>query len=182
MNDSNEKEFVTLVIGCAATYNFEMKPVGIELMFRSLTIYDMDDVRRAFMVHMRTSRFFPKIADICEAIAGNSDNDGREMFQAAMRNCTAHRARKVGFDFGPAGNAAIRAIGGLDFLAFEGTTYDHQTFTQARFLEAYRGYRNMSPEAIGNRGIPLKHSEQITQIAKYKLPKQQNRITEYPES
>lgn len=73
MNADENTKFAEIMALCAANYRQEIDVNAVELFWGMLKKYPLDGVRLAFEKHLRTSKFFPTIAEIIDHLP-----DGRK--------------------------------------------------------------------------------------------------------
>lgn len=74
MTNQDRQEFATLLLGLGETYGEPVSDPRMEVYFRALSDLDLGDIREAANLHVRTSKFFPKPAELREAIDGSADD------------------------------------------------------------------------------------------------------------
>lgn len=85
MTDSDTKEFVALLAETAAVYGATRpSKMLFGVYFRTLRGFPIQEVRRAFSDHIRTSRFFPRPCELVEQIAGTAEDRARRAWQEIL--------------------------------------------------------------------------------------------------
>jgi len=74
MEKNEFPRFAQLMVQTAEIYNEKLSEIKIELYFEILKDFPYASIERAFVHHIRTSKFFPKPADIVEFIEGSPDD------------------------------------------------------------------------------------------------------------
>lgn len=76
MNQSEFRDFSTLLVGIADYYGKTLQPATIQLYWNALSRLEFEAVKRLLNAHIQTSRFMPSIAEIldaCRAMDGRPD-------------------------------------------------------------------------------------------------------------
>lgn len=68
MKNHEKQGFIKILMACGEIFNREVKDAQIEVFWQSVRSFPFDDVKAAFNIHMKTSKFFPTPADIIEKI------------------------------------------------------------------------------------------------------------------
>ena len=77
MNESDNEQFLSCLIGAAEIAGKELSPQAMKLYWEILKKYDISDVVQGFMSHASnpdTGQFMPKPADIIKAIDGGGES------------------------------------------------------------------------------------------------------------
>jgi len=88
MKDSDRKRFSNIMHALAEYYAKAVSVPTVELYWRGLQSFDMDDVERAAAAHMQnpdTGQFMPKVADIIRYIDGGSMTRAMQAFAKVER-------------------------------------------------------------------------------------------------
>ena len=70
MTAADSKAFAAILHGLGEIYGESVSPLRAELYFRALDDLSLEDVKRAANLHTRRCKFFPKPAELREAVAG----------------------------------------------------------------------------------------------------------------
>ncbi|MCP4599209.1 MAG: hypothetical protein GY847_01505 [Proteobacteria bacterium] len=74
MSQESDPKFVDLLVLMSETYDHEISGTMMKFWWRLFEKYGGDEIEKAFLLHIESSRFFPKPADIIELIQGNTDD------------------------------------------------------------------------------------------------------------
>lgn len=96
MTNTDREQFALLMLGLGETYGEAISDARMEIYFRALDDLALDDIRKAVNVHVRTQKFFPRPAEIREAIDGTLD-DRAEMAWAHLLS----EVRRKGYTMQP---------------------------------------------------------------------------------
>jgi hypothetical protein len=66
-------DFATLMLGLGETYGEPVSDARMEIYFAALADLDLAAIRQSATAHVRTSKFFPRPAELREAISGSAD-------------------------------------------------------------------------------------------------------------
>lgn len=145
MTEQDRSDFATLMLGLGETYGEPVSDARMEIYFRALCDLDLDDVRQAATAHVRMSKFFPRPAEIREAIDGSVDDRAELAWVALLRE-----VRRVGYigspDFGgdeALRRAALELYGGWVALCSSLPADGPELLGyRKQFLATYRAYDN----------------------------------------
>ena len=105
MTSADREAFALLMTGLSETYNEPVSVARMEVYFAALADLELADVRRSATVLVRTSKFFPRPAELREAIDGSSEDRAELAWMQLLQ-----LVRRVGYmgtpDFG--GDAALQ--------------------------------------------------------------------------
>lgn len=73
MTDRDRADFATLMLGLGETYGEPVSDARMEIYFAALADLDLAAIRHAATAHVRASKFFPRPAELREAVGGSSD-------------------------------------------------------------------------------------------------------------
>jgi hypothetical protein len=91
MQDRDLKRFAELLAGVSEQYGqAPLKPGGLSLFFAALREFPFDAVAAALTMHVKTSVFMPKAADIVTILQGTAEDRGRLAFQKVLRAISSH--------------------------------------------------------------------------------------------
>lgn len=102
----------------------------------------VDRIAKACELAIKRLKWFPKPAELRELVQQPLDDPEFRATQAwilVMQNAVGrvvHKGRPLDFS-DPIINGAVRGIGGLDYIALEGTDSDHERYTRPRFRKEY---------------------------------------------
>jgi hypothetical protein len=85
MNQQDRQRFAELVLGLGETYGEPVSDARMEIYWRALEDLSFAAVQRAANVHARTSKFFPRPAELREAVEGPIE-DQAELGWAAVQS------------------------------------------------------------------------------------------------
>lgn len=74
MRDEDRGAFAELLLGIGETYGEPVSDARMEIYFRALDDLSLNRVREAANHHVRSSRFFPKPAELREAVDGSFED------------------------------------------------------------------------------------------------------------
>lgn len=92
MTADDRAAFATLMLGIGETYGEPVSDARMEIYFAALVDLDLAAIRAAATEHVRTSKFFPRPAELREAVDGSAD-DRAELAWAA----TLQLVRRYGY-------------------------------------------------------------------------------------
>lgn len=92
MNQHDQETFAALMLGLGETYGENVSEARLEIYFQALRDMPLDAIRKAANLHVQSSKFFPRPAELREAINGNSD-DAAELAWAWL----VKEVRRVGW-------------------------------------------------------------------------------------
>lgn len=101
MTNQDRERFAELMLGVGETYGEPVSDARMEIYFRALADLTFDDLNVAVSAHVRTQKFFPRPAELREAIGGSVD-DQAEMAWAHVRR-EVRRVGWTGMEPGPNG-------------------------------------------------------------------------------
>ena len=131
----------------------EMFDKPISITQQRLYLFALKDLRtegieEACRIALSECKFFPKPAELRELVKRPED-DPDYRAQLAWQKVkkiavgrVVHTGRPIDFQ-DPCTNAAVRAVGGLDYLALQGTDAEHERYTRPRFIEAYKNHAKL---------------------------------------
>jgi hypothetical protein len=92
MTDQDREAFAVLMLGLGETYGEQVSEARMEIYFAALADLTLDAVREASTAHVQAVKFFPRPAEIREAVAGSTDD------RAALAwNALLQLVRRVGY-------------------------------------------------------------------------------------
>lgn len=92
MRDRDRAPFAELLVGVGETYCEPVSEARMEIYFRALADLELDEIRAAVNVHVRTQKFFPRPSEIREACDGSVD-ERAELAWVYVQN----QVRRVGY-------------------------------------------------------------------------------------
>jgi hypothetical protein len=90
MTQGDRKAFAVLMLGLGETYGEPVSEARMEIYFAALSDLDLPDIRAALNVLVRTSKFFPRPAEIREAVCGSAEDRAELAWSAVQRIVRAH--------------------------------------------------------------------------------------------
>ncbi|MEO7272062.1 MAG: hypothetical protein ABI211_08655 [Vicinamibacterales bacterium] len=117
MTGGDRAAFAELMLGVGEAYGETVSAARLEIYFRGLEDVSLEAIRAAATVHVRTSRFFPRVADLREGIDGSADDRADLAWVQLLQ-----LVRRVGYYGTPAWTdpvaerAAIELFGGWQAL------------------------------------------------------------------
>lgn len=92
MTDQDRQAFAVLMLGLGETYGEPVSEARMEIYFAALADLDLDAVQAAVTIHAKAVKFFPRPAEIREAVSGSTDD------RAALAwNAVLQLVRRVGY-------------------------------------------------------------------------------------
>lgn len=85
MTDQDRADFATLMLGIGETYGEPVSDARMEIYFKALADLDLSDVREAATAHVRMSKFFPRPAELREAVDGSQDDRAELAWLSVLR-------------------------------------------------------------------------------------------------
>jgi hypothetical protein len=152
MIKSDEVQFGKAMLDCYSLYREDFNQKTIDLYFRLLSGYELQTVLNALESVLRSSKFFPKPAEIIEQIEGNE----KVLIDSAYETARAY-AEKYGFYKSATFNdqlitETIKSMGGLQTFC-EGVYEDRIQHESKTYFDFQRNY---------SRFLKLKKSGQHT--------------------
>lgn len=74
MTEQDREGFALLMLGIGETYGESVSDARMELYFAALADLELAELRAAATAHVRTSKFFPRPAELREAIDGRAED------------------------------------------------------------------------------------------------------------
>ena len=180
MTEQDRPDFATLMLGLGETYGEPVSDARMEIYFSALADLELADVRRSATVVVRTSKFFPRPAELREGIDGSSE-DRAEL--AWMR--VIGLVRSVGYmgmdgkgtapDFDgdiACRRAALQLYGGWSQLCSNLPANGPELLGWAKqFKAAYRAYDNRSQRQLltEHEGHELSAADAVAALSRVKL-------------
>lgn len=84
MTQQDRPGFAELMVGVGEVYGESMSDARMELYWRALSDLSFESVRHAADIHVRTQKFFPRPAELREAVDGRTE-DHAEVAWAAVQ-------------------------------------------------------------------------------------------------
>ena len=138
-----EKKFHELFSGVAELYGQSPSPAVFEIWFMSLSRFEIQDITRAFSVHIQdpdTGRFMPKPADVIRIIDGSGKDSAFLAWTKIEKSIRmVGKYQSVVFD-DPIIHRVIQDMGG--WIRFCGTDEDELPFTANEFRRRYQAYKS----------------------------------------
>lgn len=85
MTDQDREAFAVVMLGLGETYGEPVSDARMEIYFNVLSDLPLSDVRSAVNTHVRFQKFFPRPAELREAIDGNFDDKAELAWVALLR-------------------------------------------------------------------------------------------------
>jgi len=104
LTDTDRAAFATLMLGLGETYGEPVSDARMEIYFAALADLDLDAVRGAATVHVRAVKFFPRPAELREAVLGSTDDRSMLAWHTVLQ-----LVRRVGY-MGTDGQGAAPAF------------------------------------------------------------------------
>jgi hypothetical protein len=92
MTEHDRGRFAELLLAIGETYSEPVSDARMEIYFRALSDLSLDDIRQAAHVHVKTQKFFPRPAELIEAVEGSVDDRAELAWMAVLE-----RVRRYGF-------------------------------------------------------------------------------------
>lgn len=92
MTEADRREFAVLMLGIGEAFGEVVSPTKLDIYFSALADLPIDELRRAATVHVQTQKFFPRVAELREAIDGNATERADLAWVALLRE-----VRRVGW-------------------------------------------------------------------------------------
>lgn len=137
MTPRDKARFAAMLLPLASLFDRELGEDVARLYFEALRGYDLPVVAAAIATVAKTARFFPKPADIIDAIEGPAED--RAAFQFAQ--CLLKMRYKPHEPIDAAAEDAIRLMGGwgrIDALTYRGVEPVEIASTRKEFMQLYR--------------------------------------------
>lgn len=168
MQDRDLKRFAELMAGVSEQYGqAPLKPGGLSLFFSALREFPFEAVAAALTMHVKTSVYPPKAADIVQILQGTAEDRGRLAFQKVLEAIRDHGSyRSIQFP-DPRIHYAIDRMGGwgkVCMMTLDETPFREKDFCQHYSLAERAGINWDSPgvpkyfpgmEEISNRSLGL---------------------------
>jgi len=171
MFKQDSSSFAELITGLGEIYRWEFSPATIEIYWRILEPFSLEDVRAAIYRHIQdpdAGKYLPKPADIIMAIEGSSQNRALTAWSKtsyAMR--TVGKYTSIAFD-DPLIHAVIADMNGWVKLC--DTEIKQLPFVAKEFQERYRAYVVKKPSHY-RKYLPGLIEARNTAFDTYILPK-----------
>lgn len=139
MNSNDHEKFGKLIAGVFGVYGRECSDEVIEVYYRCLEDYSIDDLSRCFSAHIKNPDngvFIPKPADIIRMMKGNSKSKSIIAWDKAFN--AINSSYDVVFD-DPIIHAVIRDMGGWVKFCSSVTDFNKDKIETA-FRERYKNY------------------------------------------
>lgn len=113
MNEFDRSGFAEVMLGLGEAYGEPISETRMEIYFAALSDLPLAELRHAATIHVRTQKFFPRVAELREAIQGNEDDRASLAWTDLLK-----QVRRVGyigtptFDDPVAQRAAMELYGG----------------------------------------------------------------------
>lgn len=144
MRQEDKKEFIKLFMGISELYEKRLSEALISLYFESLKEFSIENIKKSFNLHAKTSKFFPKPSDLLELIEGNREEKGIvawKDFREAIRHQGADNS--VIFE-DPKISWIVESYGG--WIKVCGMETKDLDFMRVGFLKAYNSLNHDLPQ------------------------------------
>ena len=138
MTDSDFLEFATYLTGTAEVFDAQLSKVKIDFYFNALKDLTIAEINTAINHIVRTSRFFPKPAEIREAVYGKPEDRAViavDKIQNALRGVGGYQT--ICFD-DPIIHLIIQNYGG--WVKLSDITQDEWKWLKKEFIKHYQVY------------------------------------------
>ncbi len=143
MQSRDQKRFIEILTTAAGLYEKDLTEMVIEVYYQTLQGYSIEDISATFTKHIKSSKYFPKPAEILEVLHGVGDElDARSLQQAAaVWNAIARVGHGSSVFFkDPVSAAVVKGVyGGWCKLASE-TKEAEQKWFMKDFTTYYQSY------------------------------------------
>lgn len=85
MTEQDREAFAVLMFGLGEAYGEPVSDMRIEIYFRALVDLEPADLQRAADVHVRHQKFFPRPAELREAVTGSVEDQAEIAWLAVQR-------------------------------------------------------------------------------------------------
>ena len=143
MGDLDLEEFSQTWSAAFEVYGKSASDIVIEMAFNALANHALDDIRKAMMTHIQTSKFAPKPSDINELIGGDPESRKLQswtMVESAIRRVGGYQS--VTFD-DPGVMVVIEEMGGWSRLCE--VTDSELPFKRNEFVKRMAQYVHTPP-------------------------------------
>jgi hypothetical protein len=142
MTDQDRAAFAELMLGISETFSHPVSDTVMELYFRALQDLPLEALRVAATIHVRTAKFFPRPAELREAIEGSTEDAAEIAWVTLLR-----LVRSVGYYGTPTWTddatrrAALELFGGWQALCSSLPAEGPELLGCAKnFKSVYRAY------------------------------------------
>jgi hypothetical protein len=153
MQEKDKKEFATILMTLAECFTGKDKPSKplMEIYFRALFEYDIEDIQGACNILVRTwtFHFLPKPADFIKHIVGSEGDQALEQWQYVLEQISSKGVNRAEFD--TATTKAINACGGMEAIGH--LNVDKLTFKCKEFIENYKITSRREQQALSGVGM-----------------------------
>lgn len=123
MTPGDRQAFAELMVGLGETYGEPVSDARMEIYFAALADLDLAAVRLAATVHVRTSKFFPRPAEIRELVGGTVEDRAEIAWAGVVNLVRKHgwlgvdgRGKPPAFEDDATRRAALELFGGWTAL------------------------------------------------------------------
>lgn len=85
MTDQDRPAFATLMLGLGETYGEPVSDARMEIYFAALADLELEAIRQAANAHVRASKFFPRPAELRDAVCGSVEDRAELAWMAMLR-------------------------------------------------------------------------------------------------
>jgi len=165
VNEDDLKDFSKLIAGIFGMNQRDASDDVIEIYYRALADYSLDDLKKAFSEHVRNpdcGTFLPKPADIIRILEGDSNKKSLEAWVKAYKAISrAGSGSTVIFD-DPIIHAVISVLGGWERFCLE-VTDKTEKFIKKEFIDFYKMYLSKDnfdyPKCLIGRNERINHEK-----------------------
>lgn len=162
MTESDRLKFAAYLTGVAEVLEAQLSEMKITLYFEALKDLDLDDISRACSYLIQSARFFPKPAEIREAIQGNAEDRAMIALQQLKQAIAEHGTYKS-IKFTDAKiHAVVQALGG--WVSLGEKTYDEWVWIDKDFVRIYRAFLSRDVQCPDHLVGMTEHSNAIKGI------------------
>lgn len=156
MSRLERETMVAAYVGVGELYARPVSEMLLDVLWGQLQSWSHEDFVRAMRVHLDTSPYFPKPADLRLALGQTGEDEAIEAWGRVLR-AAARVGRYASVDFGPEANAALEDAGG--WVAFCALEEEQLRFLEGRWKKAFAAYR--ASGVPRGRGEPLAGLEEL---------------------
>jgi len=134
MQQTDKQPFMELMLaGCAVYDRKPMEKPALQMYWKLLERFSLDEVQAAMHRHMEASAWFPKPAELIAQIEGRAGENANNIWSQIITKLESGDYDLTGFDNRTV--QALQSIGGIKQLGR--TSYATLDFKRKAFIEAY---------------------------------------------
>lgn len=171
MTENDRVAFAEFMLALGETYGEPVTEARMEIYFGALADLPLVDIRRAATIHVRTQKFFPRPAELRQAMTGSVEERADLAWVQLLQ-----LVRRVGYlgtpDFGDdiaLKRAALELFGGWTALCSNLPAQGPELLGYAKqFKATYQAYDNREMRQAlppGETGRELSHAESVAALA-----------------